>query len=66
MNEQKPSKEQVREWLRREVAAHRPPPELEEIRRVLGITLMDAAREATQHQKLHYVNYRTEGPWQIV
>lgn len=31
-----PTKEQVRAWMKREVAAHRPPPEPEQIRRELG------------------------------
>jgi hypothetical protein len=51
MNESKPGKEQVREWLKREVAAHRPPPSPEEIRRTLGITLMDAARMTLSNKK---------------
>jgi hypothetical protein len=32
----KPVKEKVREWLRREISEHRPPPDITEIRRVLG------------------------------
>lgn len=44
MNENKPDKQQVRIWLKREIAAHRPPPGPEEIRRCLGIGLIDAAR----------------------
>jgi hypothetical protein len=51
MNEQRPSKEQVREWLKREVAAHRPPPPPEEIRRLLGINLMEAARHASANSR---------------
>jgi hypothetical protein len=31
----KPSKEQVREWLRHETSQHRPPPDPNEIRRQL-------------------------------
>ncbi len=51
MDDKKPSKEQVREWLKREVAANRPPPDPEEIRRALGRTLMDAARVAMSGKK---------------
>ncbi|WP_394778964.1 hypothetical protein [Undibacterium sp.] len=51
MDDKKPSKEQVREWLKREVAANRPPPNPEEIRRALGRTLMDAARVAMSNKK---------------
>lgn len=32
----KPVKEKVREWLRREISEHRPPPDISEIRRNLG------------------------------
>jgi len=32
----KPDREQVRQWLRHEIALHRPPPEPREIRRQLG------------------------------
>lgn len=32
----KPAKEKVREWLRREISQHRPPPDISEIRRTLG------------------------------
>ena len=32
----KPVKEKVREWLRREISERRPPPDISEIRRVLG------------------------------
>lgn len=32
----KPVKEKVREWLRREISLHRPPPCIDEIRRNLG------------------------------
>jgi hypothetical protein len=31
-----PTKEQVRSWLRNELARRRPPPEIKEIRRDLG------------------------------
>ena len=51
MSDNKPGKEQVREWLKREVAAHRPPPSPEEIRRALGISLMDAARGSMLNKK---------------
>jgi hypothetical protein len=36
-----PCREQVREWLRQEVAQHRPPPDPWEIRRQLGWDLVD-------------------------
>lgn len=32
----KPDREQVRQWLRHEIALHRPPPDPREIRRQLG------------------------------
>ena len=32
----KPDREQVRQWLRHEIALHRPPPDPHEIRRQLG------------------------------
>jgi len=32
----KPDREQVRQWLRHEIALHRPPPDPYEIRRQLG------------------------------
>lgn len=32
----KPVKERVREWLRREISERRPPPDISEIRRTLG------------------------------
>jgi hypothetical protein len=32
----RPVKEKVREWLRREISERRPPPEMSEIRRTLG------------------------------
>ena len=32
----KPVKEKVREWLRREISERRPPPDIREIRRTLG------------------------------
>ncbi|GGC74331.1 hypothetical protein [Undibacterium terreum] len=51
MNDNKPGKEEVREWLKREVAAHRPPPSPDEIRRALGINLMDAARVSMSNKK---------------
>ena len=31
-----PTKQDVRDWLKHEVARHRPPPDLEQIRRELG------------------------------
>jgi hypothetical protein len=36
-----PSREQVREWLRQEIAEHRPPPDPTEIRNQLGWTLVE-------------------------
>jgi hypothetical protein len=33
---EKPLKEKVREWLRREISERRPPPDISEIRRMLG------------------------------
>jgi hypothetical protein len=40
----KPSKEQVREYLRRRQEAHCPPPNIQEIRRQLGWDLVEAGR----------------------
>jgi hypothetical protein len=40
-----PTKEQVREWLRKEVEAKRPPPDMKEIRRQLGWNLIEASRK---------------------
>lgn len=39
-----PTKEQVREYLRRRLVSHSPPPDVEEIRRQLGFKLMEAQR----------------------
>lgn len=36
----RPSKEVVREWLKREVERHRPPPDIKQIRRELGWDLV--------------------------
>jgi hypothetical protein len=33
---EKPVKERVREWLKREISERRPPPDISEIRRTLG------------------------------
>jgi hypothetical protein len=41
----KPCREQVREWLRQEVAQHRPPPDPKEIRRQLGWDLVELERD---------------------
>jgi hypothetical protein len=43
-----PGREQVREWLRQEIALHRPPPDPTEIRRQLGWTMngMGVARRS--------------------
>lgn len=40
-----PTKEQVREYLRRRQVAHSPPPDIEEIRRQLGFKLLEAQRQ---------------------
>ena len=42
-----PTKEQVREYLRRRQIAHSPPPDIHEIRRQLGFTLLEAQRLQT-------------------
>jgi hypothetical protein len=39
-----PTKEQVREYMRRRVLAHTPPPDPEQIKRELGMALTDARR----------------------
>jgi hypothetical protein len=39
-----PSKEEVRAWLLQELAQHRPPPSLAEIRRTLGWHVAKAVR----------------------
>lgn len=39
-----PTKEQVREYLRRRVLAHTPPPDPEQIKRELGMVLSAAHR----------------------
>lgn len=44
MNKRSPSKELVRDWLKREVAQHRPPPDPKQIRRELGWDLVAAQR----------------------
>jgi hypothetical protein len=36
-----PSRAEVREWLRQEIAEHRPPPDPTEIRNQLGWTLVE-------------------------
>lgn len=40
-----PTKEQVREYLRRRQVANSPPPDIEEIRRQLGFKLLEAQRQ---------------------
>lgn len=46
MNQRKPtSKEQVRIYLRKRIAARTPPPDMEQIRRELGMTLIEASRK---------------------
>lgn len=44
----KPSKEQVREWLRQRRTESQAPPDCEQIRRELGWCLLEAEREADQ------------------
>ena len=41
---ERPTKEVVRAWLKREVAQHRPPPDIKQIRRELGWTLIQCWR----------------------
>ena len=48
MAETQPSKESVREWMHREIAQHRPPPDGKQIRRELGWGLIEAARESNR------------------
>lgn len=43
--EQKPTKEQVREWLKEQIASRKAPPSLEEIRRQLGWTVITQSRK---------------------
>jgi len=38
------TKQQVREYMKRRLAAHTPPPSLDQIRRELGLRLIDACR----------------------
>lgn len=40
-----PSKEVVREWLRHEIALHRPPPDIKQIRRELGWDLVQRNKD---------------------
>jgi hypothetical protein len=44
MNQLSPTKEQVREYLERRQAEHKPPPTLIEIRKQLGWNLSEATR----------------------
>jgi hypothetical protein len=39
-----PTKEAVRNWLKQEIAQHRPPPPLKQIRRELGWNLIETQR----------------------
>lgn len=39
-----PTKEQVREYMRRRMLAHTPPPDPEQIKRELGMVLTEAYR----------------------
>lgn len=45
-----PTKEQVRSWLNNELARHRPPPDMEQIRRELGWGLVELARNCRRPQ----------------
>jgi hypothetical protein len=47
----KPTKEQVREYMERRQAEHRPPPSREEIRRQLGWELIEMERAERRHRK---------------
>ena len=40
-----PTKEQVREYMRRRQGAHSPPPDIDEIRRQLGFKLLETQRQ---------------------
>lgn len=40
-----PSKEAVRQYMQRQAAAHRPPPDMKQIRRELGWDLIDQQRK---------------------
>ena len=40
-----PSKEDVRDWLKRELAEQRPPPDVKQIRRELGWDLLQTRRQ---------------------
>lgn len=40
-----PTKQDVRDWLRRELAKQRPPPDVKQIRRELGWDLLQTRRQ---------------------
>jgi hypothetical protein len=46
-----PTPQQVREYLARRIKEHTPPPSLEEIRRQLGWTLIEAERQRAQRPR---------------
>jgi hypothetical protein len=50
-NTVKPTKEQVREYMGRRQAEHKPPPSREEIRRQLGWELIEMERD--EHRRRH-------------
>lgn len=47
----KPTKEQVRDYMERRQAEHRPPPSREEIRRQLGWELIEMERAERRRRK---------------
>jgi hypothetical protein len=47
----KPTKEQVREYMGRRQAEHKPPPSREEIRRQLGWELSEMAHDKPWHRQ---------------
>ncbi|MES2259317.1 MAG: hypothetical protein V4724_12390 [Pseudomonadota bacterium] len=50
----KPSKQQVRDWLRQRRTENQAPPDSEQIRRELGWCLTQAAREADERAALRF------------
>lgn len=54
-----PTKEQVRSWLNNEVARHRPPPDMEQIRRELGWGLVELAPNCRRLQSLPASNCKS-------
>lgn len=45
MEQRRPSKELVREYMQQRQSEHRPPPDIKEIRRQLGWDLLEAQRQ---------------------